>query len=66
MALSFQRPKFNNWKKAQLCRCTQKARGQSGICPQPKGVFGTAPQTLLHKLHRGAAPQKTGVCGVPL
>jgi len=31
-----------------------------------KGVFGTAPQTLLHKLHRGAAPQKTGVCGVPL
>ena len=31
-----------------------------------KGVFGTAPQTLLHKLHRGAGPQKTGVCGVPL
>jgi hypothetical protein len=21
---------------------------------------------LLHKLHHGAAPQKTGVCGVPL
>jgi hypothetical protein len=29
-------------------------------------VFGTAPQTLLHKLHHGAALQKTGVCGAPL
>jgi hypothetical protein len=29
-----------------------------------KGVFGTAPRTLLHKLHYGAAPQKTGVRGV--
>jgi hypothetical protein len=31
-----------------------------------KGVFGTAPRTLLHKLYYGAAPQKTGVRGVPL
>jgi len=31
-----------------------------------KGVFGTALQTLLHKLHYRAAPQKTEVCGVPL
>jgi len=23
-----------------------------------KGVFETAPQTLLHKLHHGAAPKK--------
>jgi hypothetical protein len=29
-------------------------------------VFGTALQTLLHKLHRGATPKKTRVCGAPL
>jgi len=31
-----------------------------------KGMFGTAPRTLLHKLRRGAAPQKIGVRGVPI
>jgi hypothetical protein len=32
----------------------------------PKHMFGTAPQTLLYKLHHGVASRKTGVCRVPL
>jgi len=37
-----------------------------GLPRSPMGVFGTAPETLLHKLYRGVAPQKTRIYGAAL
>jgi len=48
------------------------SRKNGGVMRAPKEVlhklqfFVELLYGLLHKLHRGAAPQKTGICGVPL
>jgi hypothetical protein len=61
-------------KRQQLAKATHWVLGLFGTTFVPilvgknlqKGVFGTAPRTLLHKLHYGAVPQKTRVRGVSL
>ena len=55
---------LNNFTRNQVWEFVERPKGHNVI--GTKGVFGTAPQTLLHKLHHGAAPQKPRVYGAPL